>query len=108
MKRYKDDAFILDMLIPLGVMTTDEIAAKTGSSLIAGTDIQPHERFTCRHFDGKNCRVYETRPSMCRTYGVMTNCEYESCTLRTDGNKEQQDGTGTTTNSCEPVDQCDE
>ena len=38
--------------------------------------------FTCRHFDGDNCGIYESRPKLCRRYGVMTRCEYEGCTMR--------------------------
>ena len=39
-------------------------------------------RCTCRHFDGKGCRVYEERPQMCRSYGRDHPCEYEGCTLK--------------------------
>jgi Fe-S-cluster containining protein len=35
--------------------------------------------YTCRWFDGTNCTVYETRPSMCRRYPYGSKCEHDTC-----------------------------
>lgn len=60
---FADGNFILDMLLPIeGPVTSDSLA---------------YGFFTCRHFDGKNCTVYETRPDMCIRYGAAGDCEYE-------------------------------
>lgn len=40
--------------------------------------------FTCKHFDGKNCGIYEDRPDLCKRYGVKAGvpCMFEDCELR--------------------------
>ena len=39
--------------------------------------------YTCRHFDGSNCLVYEERPQMCRNYPADFNgCGVDGCTYR--------------------------
>ena len=37
--------------------------------------------YTCKHFDGKNCTIYEARPQMCRDFPNGTTCTYRGCTL---------------------------
>jgi len=37
---------------------------------------------TCRHFDGKNCTVYDQRPQMCRDYPYGKPCTIEGCTRK--------------------------
>lgn len=39
--------------------------------------------YSCRHFDGKNCMAYESRPRMCSDYphyGHGGACQYPRCT----------------------------
>lgn len=38
-----------------------------------------HPVYTCRHFDGANCTVYNERPNMCRDYPYGQPCEHSSC-----------------------------
>lgn len=81
--RLEDDEFVLDMLIPLGKLTEEE-ALKLAGPIGNDKPFNPDaERFTCRHFDGTNCTVYEDRPAMCREYAVTRppRCEYLNCTL---------------------------
>ncbi len=41
-----------------------------------------HHYYTCKHFDteGRNCTIYDDRPSMCREYPYEHRCKYEACT----------------------------
>lgn len=37
--------------------------------------------YTCRHFDGANCTIYERRPHMCRNFPYGRPCPYgDACT----------------------------
>lgn len=36
-------------------------------------------RYTCKHFDGKFCKIYHDRPAMCRAHGETTPCHIEGC-----------------------------
>lgn len=36
--------------------------------------------YTCKHFDGRNCTIYDIRPRMCRRYPYNSDCNYEGCT----------------------------
>ena len=38
--------------------------------------------YTCRHFDGRDCLIYATRPSACRCFGEAYPCPYPDCELR--------------------------
>lgn len=70
-----EDQVIADMLIPLGVSTLD-------SDGEAGL---PVFWFTCKHFDTTTrlCKIYEQRPSMCRTYNTKwwAPCGLKSCKM---------------------------
>lgn len=50
------------------------------------TDLMDQHHYTCRHFDGRDCTIYEQRPYMCREHPVdNTNhgkCTYQGCTFR--------------------------
>lgn len=37
---------------------------------------------TCRHFDGRDCTAYESRPPMCKDYPYGRSCTYDGCTLK--------------------------
>lgn len=37
--------------------------------------------YTCKHFDGANCLIYETRPVMCQDYPYGRACEHNDCTM---------------------------
>lgn len=41
---------------------------------------QPYHHYTCKHFDGQNCKIYESRPSICRNHGENNTCQYRDCT----------------------------
>lgn len=36
----------------------------------------------CRHFDGRDCTAYSSRPRMCRDYPYGRPCKYDDCTFR--------------------------
>lgn len=38
--------------------------------------------YTCRNFDGANCRIYDSRPEMCRDYPYGRPCTYAACTRK--------------------------
>jgi len=40
--------------------------------------------FTCKNFDTveRNCKIYEERPMMCRTYHCTSENKYKQCTLQ--------------------------
>ncbi len=63
-----DGIFIADMLLPI-----------QGPQQEGGAE--PGTVFTCRHFDGHNCTVYEMRPRMCRAHGREDECLNPGCTL---------------------------
>lgn len=46
---------------------------------LEGTD--PGIRFSCKHYDreGHQCRIYDSRPQMCRGYGVTYPCQHKAC-----------------------------
>lgn len=44
--------------------------------------------WTCRHFDGDRCTIYEDRPKMCSGYPYGAACTFEGCTLSGDEEKE--------------------
>lgn len=39
-------------------------------------------RYTCKHFTGRDCAIYDDRPMMCRTYQEGGPCEFPGCTMR--------------------------
>lgn len=61
----EDGEYIADMLVPLEVPV----------------DATKQWACTCRHFDGANCRAYDSRPRMCRNYPYGGPCAYPGCTL---------------------------
>lgn len=69
-RKKNDLAQIIDMLIPL-----------PNSTAIAPSIFQT-TAYTCKHFDKetRRCLIYETRPKMCRDYGVVNVCDYKGCT----------------------------
>ena len=77
-----EDAFVLDMLVPV------EIAPCPSHPDLAvwGTPLDPDKTYavaqfwSCRHFDGSNCTVYEQRPGMCRNYPGRRGCDFKNCT----------------------------
>lgn len=38
-------------------------------------------KWTCRHFDGRDCTAYEQRPQVCRDHGVTYACHTPNCTM---------------------------
>ena len=41
--------------------------------------------FTCSHWTGHDCAIYEDRPDICRDYPEPRGCEYQGCTLENCG-----------------------
>lgn len=75
--RIYDAEFVADMLIYLGRGATPPVALAARAPL----DGQPHEWFTCRHLSpAGDCTAYESRPKLCRDYGVQHVCEHNNCT----------------------------
>lgn len=68
----EDGPQLVDMLIPIGPRLT-----------LAG-NLLPH--FTCRHHDAESgdCKIYDSRPGMCRRYPYGKECEHvpSGCTMR--------------------------
>lgn len=65
-----DGAFIVDMILPIeGPL--DEYNSQG--------------LFTCRHFDGIDCTVYESRPKMCKDYPYGRPCTNSECTMENRG-----------------------
>ena len=60
-----DGEFIADMVIVLLGPEPDGVS----------------DQWTCRHYDGANCRAYDRRPEMCRNHGVLWQCRQAACTL---------------------------
>jgi hypothetical protein len=55
--------------------------------------------YTCRNFDGHNCRIYDSRPAMCSEYPYGRACTYAACTRRahpTEGPRLDMIGGGST------------
>lgn len=73
----QDGAFIKDMLIPLGRVTTNPVTGFVYSC--------EKELWACKHHDTKtgDCTVYDNRPTMCRLHGVAAAypCEVPDCPL---------------------------
>lgn len=67
----KDGVYVLDMLIPL---SADEAEIRSNRFGIPNkrTLIDQMNNYTCKHWDETSgrCEAYESRPQMCRTYGV--------------------------------------
>lgn len=60
-----DGEAIADMIVPL----------------VGVQDVHGHALWTCRHFDGSDCAIYEKRPQMCADHGVSSPCSHVECTL---------------------------
>lgn len=71
----------MDMLIPLGEFR-EEVQFQRGHRSRKNEERQYH--YTCRHYDGRNCTIYESRPAMCRNYPDGRKCQYRGCTRRTE------------------------
>ena len=73
---------IQDMIISLGMLTNAEAALINGGT---EKDLPPDqilERHTCKNLLPSGlCAIYDTRPKMCRAYGVVSPCEYKGCTF---------------------------
>lgn len=59
-RRVIDGEMILAMIVPLPELENTQ--------------------YTCRHFDGANCKAYELRPEMCQEFPYGKPCEHrEKC-----------------------------
>lgn len=79
---FPDAHQVTEMLIPLGVMSNREVTEKYGinSDLLLKHPEKTQERFTCKNLaENGDCRIYESRPHMCRSYGEEKPCEYHEC-----------------------------
>jgi Fe-S-cluster containining protein len=78
-----DIAAIREMLIPL---TLEEIQSLNKTDSRANPN-DVDKIFTCKYHDKEtgNCRIYKTRPSMCRAYPFYNHegaCEHAGCTYK--------------------------
>lgn len=73
-RKLVDGEIIRDMVVYLG--PTDK---HPGDGTPLGRTVY---LYTCRHFDRErhDCRIYETRPRMCREYPYGKRCLYPACT----------------------------
>lgn len=83
-----NDQQIPNMIVPLSyeeyVIKANELR-KDGLEIIKKDDYN-NNWFRCKNYDAveKICRIYDTRPDMCRTYPYCRGekgCEYRNCTL---------------------------
>lgn len=81
-KNFIDGDVLLDMLIPLGVHVVPP-GRHPKSLPLAASENRAQHFFTCRHFDGKNCGIYENRPDMCKRYPYGDPCEHAAAGLCT-------------------------
>lgn len=63
-----DTQQVIDMIIDLGVPPTED---------------DDRAVFNCSNLDAAtgDCKIYETRPKMCRSYPNGKPCRFEGCTL---------------------------
>jgi Fe-S-cluster containining protein len=80
-RKFSDDECLLDMLIPLGVMSSEKVFEEYGISLaVEGSEQDTKMRYTCRHLaDDGSCSAYESRPNMCRIYPRENKCDWNEC-----------------------------
>lgn len=87
LRQAKDNLMIAEMVIPLGTVTKKFIKEtrtdRRPMDMIAKA-FKRQRRFvyTCKNLDKKtgNCKVYDERPKMCRTFPDGTYCEFKKCT----------------------------
>ncbi len=79
--RITDSMAIEDMLIPFYGPLMGSSSDVDRSVFGEGWDqlLREQPTFTCKHFDGKGCTIYERRPRMCRDHGVKTFCNWDGC-----------------------------
>jgi Fe-S-cluster containining protein len=85
-KEVDDIVAIRNMIIPLGKFA---VHPGTGQKILGLWNLQTVncsvvDFYTCKHFDGQNCQIYESRPHPCKDYGVTHACEYwgNGCTWK--------------------------
>jgi Fe-S-cluster containining protein len=79
-KRFKDGEQILDMLIPLGVLSDEQVKERYGISAISSTG--SCATFTCKHLaENGDCSIYDNRPLMCVSYPgpTLKACLWKEC-----------------------------
>jgi Fe-S-cluster containining protein len=71
--RFNDIHIIYPMLIYLGSFDFDPADGRKLNEKV--------HHYTCAHHDGKTglCRIYDTRPAMCRDYPYGVACRYPGC-----------------------------
>jgi len=81
MKTVRGDIHVVyPMLIPLGKVKKNPLALVDDQGP-APKDWEGIHMFTCKHFQGGNCTIYDVRPLMCRSYGLQEkSCEFVECT----------------------------
>ena len=82
----EDKRVILDMVIPFEGPWPEP--RQTEALKVVGMEKYDHwwqgPVFTCKHFDGKDCGIYEDRPGLCKRYGVASSapCMFSDCEMR--------------------------
>ena len=78
-EKFQDGQVILDMIIPLGRISEQELRVKFGDHRHSGDEVK--ERYTCRHLkENGDCSIYENRPGMCSAYNTgKSQCEWTAC-----------------------------
>ena len=81
----EDDAFIADMLVPLGYFNRNPLHV-VGNQDYAVQEMSTQSFmgawfYTCRHYDKatRSCTVYERRPEMCRKFPNDGQCQFNGC-----------------------------
>ena len=71
---------VYPMLVPLGKVKKNPLALVDDPVRIP-EDFEGVHMFTCKHYQGGNCTIYDVRPLMCKSYGLREkSCEYLDCT----------------------------
>lgn len=75
-----DVMIVAQMIIPLGAHNWSPQTGKPYADDGQGDRLGHH--YTCKHLDDAtgNCRIYETRPEVCRKYPYGRPCGYTECT----------------------------
>lgn len=77
-RQKRDDLYIADMLIPLGIDDAVERAEKFGVQQVYDDWPGPLAVYTCKHWDEETrlCGAYDERPDMCADYPYAKPCEH--------------------------------
>lgn len=85
------DSQVAGMIIPLGNFT--QLSPELQAMFPPGEHDESSNFYTCKNHDivTGNCRVYETRPAMCKDYPYGHSCKYIGCKRTTEVDRARMD-----------------